>query len=117
MTFLARFFRSLAKVNFRLRGLATIKDISTEKLREMTDLLTRAGWRKVSEYKGVDAWVDYGCITMRKAGVKLKLEWDNWTEGSVEGPRRIVEEIGREHGFAVSHDWRWSEYDESHPAR
>jgi hypothetical protein len=107
----------LAKLNFRLRGLATIKDISTKRLRELIDLLAQSGWRKSSEYKGVDAWVDYGRITMRKGGVKLKLEWDNWTEGSVEGPRGIVEEIGREYGLVVTHEWRWSEYDESRPSR
>lgn len=117
MTSLARFLRALAKLNFRLRGFATIKDISTERLRELIDLLAGSGWRKSGEYKGFDAWVDYGRITMRKGGVRLKLEWDNWTEGSVEGPRRIVEEIAREHGFVVTHDWRWSEYDESHPSR
>jgi hypothetical protein len=49
---------------------------------------------------------------MRRRGVRLKFEWDNWTEGSVEGPRATIEELAREFGLQVTHEWRWAEYDE-----
>jgi hypothetical protein len=42
---------------------------------------------------------------------KLTLEWDNWTEGSVEGKRKHIEEIAQKYGFKVSNKWRWSMYD------
>jgi hypothetical protein len=108
---LARFLRTLEKLRFRLLGLATIKDISTERFRALVDQLTRDGWHKIGEYDGFDAWIDYGRIKLKKGTIKLTLEWDNWTEGSIEGPRGVVERIGQESGLPVTHEWRWSEYD------
>jgi hypothetical protein len=45
--------------------------------------------------------------------VKLTLEWDNWTEGSIEGTRSIVEQMGLQFQLPVTHAWRWSEYDQA----
>ena len=115
MVLLARFLRALAKQRFRLLGLATIKDIPTDRFRKLVDQLAGAGWRKTSEYDGFDAWIDYGRIRMKRHGANLTLEWDNWTEGSIEGPRTAIEEIGRDHNLPVTHEWRWSEYDEVRP--
>ena len=112
MNIVARVIRGVAKVRFRNMGLATIKDIPTERFNSLIQELAELGWRKVSEYDGVDAWIDYGCITMRRNRTKLKLEWDNWTEGSVQGPRRDVEAIANRFDFAVTHEWRWSEWDD-----
>ena len=69
------------------------------------------GWRKTREYEGFDAWIDYGRIRLKKRGVKLTLEWDNWTEGSLEGPHPVIEELGRRFELPVTHEWRWAEYD------
>jgi hypothetical protein len=113
MNALARILRSISKFCFRILGLATIKDIPTERFNRLTKELLAAGWRKTSEYDGVDAWIDYGRIKLRKDDVRLTLEWDNWTEGSVEGPASVVERIGRESGLSVTREWRWSEYDEA----
>jgi hypothetical protein len=113
MNLLARSLRALAKLRFRTLGLATIKDIPTDRFNQLAASLAALGWRRTREYKGFDAWIDYGCIRMRRRGVRLKLEWDNWTEGSIEGPRAAVEEIAREFGLHVTHEWRWSDYDES----
>lgn len=107
---LARILRAGAKLRFRLLGLATIKDIPTPRFREIVDSMKGDGWRKTGEYEGFDAWIDYGQIKMEKGGVRLKFEWDNWTEGSIEGPPGTVEEMGRRYGLAVTHKWRWSEY-------
>jgi hypothetical protein len=103
--------RAAAKLRFSLLGLATIKDIPTERFNELIDALTAAGWRKTGEYEGFDAWIDYGRVSLKKGGVKLKLEWDNWAEGSIEGPRSTIEEMARQFDFPVSHAWRWSNYD------
>src|SRR5262245_16941900 len=95
----ARLLRGLAKLRFHLLDLATIKDIPTERFRALVDQLTRDGWRNADEYDGFDAWIDYGRIKLRRGGVRLTLEWDNWTEGSVEGPRNVVERMGRDSGL------------------
>jgi hypothetical protein len=73
--------------------------------------LLDAGWKKTREYQGFDAWVDYGQVRLKKAGAKLNLEWDNWTEGSIEGPRDVVEGLGRRFSLPVTYEWRWAEWD------
>jgi hypothetical protein len=108
---LARLLRTLAKWRFRWLGLATIKDIPTARFRRLVDDLVARGWRKVAEYDGFDAWIDYGRIKLRKDGHRLLLEWDNWTEGSIEGRRTVIEGIARDFGLEVVHQWRWSDRD------
>jgi hypothetical protein len=112
MNVLARALRAIAKLRFRALGLATIKDLPTSRFNRLVEELVAKGWRKVGEYKGVDSWIDYGRIRLERDGIRLKLEWDNWTEGSVEGPRNAVEQIANEYNFLVTHEWRWAEYDE-----
>jgi hypothetical protein len=112
MNVLARSLRAVAKLRFRALGLATIKDLPTDRFNRLVHDLLTAGWRKAGEYEGFDAWIDYGRITMRRDGIRLTLEWDNWTEGSVEGPRSAIEKIAQEHKLSVTHEWRWAVYDE-----
>lgn len=110
---LAKVLRSIAKLRFSLLGLATIKDIPTKEFEDLADRLAASGWKKTSEYSGFDAWIDYGRLTFRRRLTRIKFEWDNWTEGSVEGPRRVIEEIARDNGLTVTYEWRWSEYDDT----
>jgi hypothetical protein len=112
MNLFAKVRRAAAKLRFRLLGLATIKDISTPRLKTLLVHLTEAGWKKVYEYEGFDAWIDYGRIDLKRSGVRLRLEWDNWTEGSLEGPREVVHAIANAQGLTVVDEWRWSDYDE-----
>jgi hypothetical protein len=111
MFMIFRFFRFCAKLRFRALSLATIKDIPTEKFNRLIKTLIDDGWKKTHEYVGFDAWIDYGRIDLRKKNRRLKFEWDNWTEGSVEGPREIVEIIGKESAMPISFEWRWTSYD------
>lgn len=67
MNALARILRSLAKIRFRLLGLATIKDIPTARFDCIAKELVAAGWCKTYEYDGFDAWIDYGEIETSKA--------------------------------------------------
>ena len=99
-------------MRFRLLGLATIKDIPSDHFNDLVKQLIATGWRVTSEYPGYDAWIDCGKLSLRKGRTRLKLEWDNWTEGSVEGPRETIEELARERQLTVSYEWRWSEYDD-----
>lgn len=103
-----RFPRVLAKLRFRLFGLATIKDIPSDKFEVVVSDLARQGWRSSSRYSGFDAGIDYDSFRLRKGLVALKCEWDNWTEWSVEGPRRIVEAVARDNHLTVTYAWRWS---------
>ena len=110
---LARALRSVSKARFRILGLATIKDIPTDQFNEIIRGLIGEGWTKTYEYAGFDAWLDYGCVKLRKGRQKLKFEWDNWTEGSVEGPPQILARIAMDRDLAVINEWRWSEYDDN----
>ncbi len=112
MRWLARLLRGLSKLRFRILRLATIKDIPTERFNQLVRHLIASGWRKRSEYSGHDAWIDYGRIRLRRGRTRLTLEWDNWTEGSIEGPRRVIAAIAEKNDLPVTDEWRWSEYDD-----
>ena len=113
MRLLARALRGFSKWRFKLLGLATIKDIPTDAFNALARQLIASGWKKTYEYTGFDAWIDYGRIKLRKNGSRLNFEWDNWTEGSVEGPRQIIEDIAKDTGYPVTYEWRWSEHDDN----
>ena len=110
---LGLFLRYLAKFRLRLFNRATIKDIPTAQFNQLVEELLSDGWKQRGSYQGFDAWIDYGRIKLRKEGVSLKMEWDNWTEGSIEGPARFIDEFARKKGLSASREWRWSEYDDA----
>ena len=110
---LARLLRTVSRARFRLLGLVTIKDIPTDRFNAVISTLIDDGWVKTYEYSGFDAWIDYGCIKLRRERHTLRCEWDNWTEGSIEGPPHELEGIANENGLTVTKDWRWSEYDDA----
>jgi hypothetical protein len=108
MDSLVRTLRALAKARFRLLGHATLVDIPTEQFNHLVQRLIAEGWRPVSPYRGVDAWIDYGSIRLWKRMTIVHCEWDNWSEGSIEGPRAVIDALARETGLRVSHEWRWA---------
>jgi hypothetical protein len=108
---LGRFPRALAKLRFRVLGLATIRDISGDKFKSLISGLQRQGWRPGSRYSGFDAGIDYDRFRLRRGLSTLTCEWDNWTEWSLEGRRPIIEAVAQEHRLKVTYAWRWSEYD------
>ena len=70
-----------------------ISDIPTETFNQIIKDLRSQGWRKIEEYDGFDAWIDYGKMVLRKNGEELVFEWDNWEEGTVEGADSTIGEI------------------------
>lgn len=93
-TFWSIFARAAqTSVNLKTKVLnrASITDISTDKFNSLIRELISDGWKKTYEYDGLDAWIDYGKITLKKDRSKLTCEWDNWFEGSIEGPRAFME--------------------------
>ena len=105
----ASVLRSLASARFKLLGYATLKDIPTDRFHTLIEQLLADGWRPTAQYSGFDAWIDYGSLRICKGWTSLRCEWDNWTEGSLEGPRRTVEAIAAANpDCTLSYEWRWS---------
>ena len=75
----------------------TLSDIPTDTFNLIVEELRSHGWKKIDEYKGFDAWIDYGMILLHKESVNLKFEWDNWTEGEIHGPDTVLHEIKERH--------------------
>ena len=96
---------------------ATISDIPIGRFEEIRAQLESDGWVKYYEYEGFDAWIDYGCLKLKHGSTRLKMEWDNWTEGSLEGHRDLIEQLGRQFGLPVNDKWRWSDYDQAPHSR
>ena len=112
MSNIAKILRSCAKIKFKILGLATIKDIPTDQFNELIESMISSGWKKTYVYDEFDVWVDYGKVKLKNNGCRLTFEWDNWTEGSIEGPVKIIEELASKYKLKVTNEWRWAEYDE-----
>jgi len=107
MKIIRRLVQCYQTARFKLMNLATIKDLPTDRFNNLAQILIESGWNKTFEYEGCDAWVDYGCIKLKKHKLFLILEWDNYTEGSIEGPRKLIEQIGKAINLHVIYQWRW----------
>ncbi len=68
----------------------TLSDIPTATLIAMGKQMVEDGWRKLEEYEGYDAWIDYAHVVLEKEGITVTLEWDNWMEGTVTAPASQV---------------------------
>lgn len=111
MNILIKIIRFFPKLRFKLLNLATVKDIPTDRFNQLIKELISDGWKKTYEYSGFDAWIDYGNVKLKKGNMKLTCEWDNWTEGSIEGPHSFIEEFAKKKKLLIINEWRWSEYD------
>jgi hypothetical protein len=106
MELIVRTLRFLAKLRFKLLNLAIITDIPTEEFGEIIKVLIDLGWKTKPVYGGFDAWIDYGKVKLKKQGIRLTCEWDNWREGSIEGPINTIEALGEERNLKVTYEWR-----------
>ena len=70
-----------------------LSDIPTETFNQIIADLCTEGWTKSAEYAGMDAWIDYGMVVLKRGRDFLKFEWDNWSEGSIEGSDTHVQAI------------------------
>ncbi len=112
MNTIAKFLRGYSKLKFKVLGHATIKDIPTDQFKQFIESLISSGWEKTYVYDGFDAWMDYGKVKLKNNGCRLTFEWDNWTEGSIEGPAKEIEKFASKNNLNVTNEWRWAEYDE-----
>ena len=79
----------------------------------MLEGLESIGWKTYSRYSGIDAGIDYDCIRLRRNGTKLKCEWDNWDEWSIEGPSAEINEIASQFHLTAKSEWRWAAWDQA----
>jgi hypothetical protein len=112
LNLITRILRGCARLRFKALGHATIKDIPTDQFNNIINKLIDSGWKKTYVYDGFDAWIDYGKVKLKSRRCKLTFEWDNWTEGSIEGPTEIIEILAAENNLQVTNEWRWAVYDE-----
>ncbi|MEG5251322.1 hypothetical protein QUB67_34950 [Microcoleus sp. ARI1-A1] len=108
MNVFAKLLRVLARVHFRLRGLATIPEIPTAEFNRLVAELQAMGWLKAYEYIGPDAWIDYGCVHLSRDGMSLTCEWDNFHEGSFSGRSPALAVVAKLSGREPAPEWRWS---------
>ncbi len=70
-----------------------ISEVSIDALRTILSDYQKDNWRKVEDWWGVAGSVEYGVIKLQKENVTLKFDYDNWTEGNIQGPDALVQEI------------------------
>lgn len=73
----------------------TLENIDTEVGNRILDSLKADGWRQVAQYSPLafDKGIDYDSYRLRRGLEELRLEWDNWVEWTLSGPRERIEEI------------------------
>jgi hypothetical protein len=74
-----------------------IDDVSTETFNLIIKDLVELDWNAQDKYKEFNAWIDYGKAVLTKDGVKLIFEWDNWTEGVIKGPKKVILKIVKDY--------------------
>ncbi len=66
------------------------EDIPADALHTMIARLREKGWQVTYAYDNYDAWIDYARVVLTLDGETFDLEWDNWEEGRVSGPARVM---------------------------
>ncbi|MGG2398109.1 hypothetical protein ACJRW5_14340 [Pseudomonas sp. SH1-B] len=75
----------------------SLEMIDTEVGNRILDCLKAEGWNQVAQYSPLafDKGIDYDSYRLRRGLDELNLEWDNWLEWKISGPREILEELAR----------------------
>lgn len=73
----------------------TLENIDTQVGNRLLETLKAEGWRQVEQYSPLafDKGIDYDSYRLRRGLEELRLEWDNWFEWKLSGPRERIEEI------------------------
>ena len=107
MKLVVKFVRALIDLRLKVFNLAIIQDIETKTFNTIMEEHLDSGWKKAYMYNGIDAWIDYGKLILKKRGRKLKFEWDNWDEGVLVGPASLLEEIAKKHSLIARRKVKW----------
>ncbi|MEC3955810.1 hypothetical protein VMT65_22445 [Nocardia sp. CDC153] len=86
-------YAHISGVRERVLGMSEEKDIPTECFNELLEHYLANGWRRIYEYDGPDAWIDYGRVHLEHGKTVLRFRWNNYDEGSVAGSRKDIETV------------------------
>jgi hypothetical protein len=93
MTWFSNFVRYLSVLGDPRLEPGSVEGLPPFALRKAVDALRAGGWITTYEYDAEDAWADYARVDLRKGRSKLKLEWDQESGGSIEGPRAVLDDL------------------------
>jgi hypothetical protein len=93
MTWFSHFVRYLSVLGDPRLEPGSIEGLPPFALHQTVDALLAAGWITTYEYAGDDAWTDYARVDLRKGRSKLKLEWDQESGGTIDGPRAVLAKL------------------------
>lgn len=100
--------RQLERIPGCMADPVSLEMIDTEVGNRILDSLKAEGWKQVAQYSPLafDKGIDYDSYRLRRGPVELRLEWDNWQEWTISGPRTTLGELARR--FSLK-----SEFDEA----
>lgn len=107
MRLITTLLRRFAVWQFKRRGFSTIANIGNDAFSSVLASLESAGWKVYARYGGFDAGIDYDCIRLKRAGIRLKCEWDPWDAWSIEGPATVIQQMADQFGLVAQPEWRW----------
>lgn len=93
MTWISRLVRYMAILGDVRTEPGTVEGLPALALRQTAIALQADGWVTTYEYDGDDAWIEYARIDLRKGQSKIKLEWDQESGGSIDGPQAVLDAL------------------------
>lgn len=78
---------------------ASITGVKTEIFGLVLAELQDEGWSAAYTYDGFDKGIDYDRVDLVNDGIKLKFEWDNWSEGIIQGPEKLLAALSERYGL------------------
>lgn len=93
MKLFVNLMRRLLMWPFRSRDFSAIANIGPQEFDCVLPQLEQMRWKVYARYGGFDAGIDYDCIRLKRAGIKLKCEWDPCDEWRIEGPVEVIAAI------------------------
>lgn len=72
-----------------------LEDIETQAGYSLLKALINEGWEVTSQYSDqmFDKGIDFDAYTLQRNSDKIEMEWDNWTEWTLSGPRDVITKI------------------------
>ena len=85
------------------RSKSSFKDVNTNLGKTILKDLKSDGWKVTSEYsnKMFDKSIDFDAYTLKRGGLKIEFEWDNWEEWTITGPSDVLCELAQRYPLSL----------------
>ena len=79
----------------------SFKDVNTDLGNHILRDFKSEGWKVTSEYSDqmFDKGIDFDAYSLKRDGVKIEFEWDNWEDWIITGPAEVMSELAQRYSL------------------